>query len=67
MREKTIYSTKEAAQFLELSVQGVKHHIYNTKDLAPDGKIGQAIYFTRSNLESFKTIKRKAGRPPHDN
>ena len=44
--------------------QGLKHHIYQAKDLAPDAKIGQALIFRQSTLDAFLEHKRAPGRPP---
>ena len=61
---KEIYSTKEAAEYLGLSVQGIKHHIYTSGDLVPDAKIGRNLVFTKATLDNFESQKRTPGRPP---
>jgi hypothetical protein len=58
------YSTPEAAAYLGLSVSVVKHHIYQTKRLRPDGKVGKNMVFTKRTLDAFKGEARKGGRPP---
>ena len=61
---KPIYSTAEAAEYLGISVQGLKHHIYVAKDLEPDGKIGRSLFFTQATLDILNDQKRQPGRPP---
>ncbi len=58
-----IYDTKGAAQYLKLSVPGIKYHIYQTRLLKPDGKVGPALQFHRSTLNNFRARRRKPGRP----
>ena len=60
---KMVYSTAEAAEYLNISVQGIKHHLYVSCDLEPDGKIGRNLFFTLATLDKLKTQKRKPGRP----
>lgn len=59
-----LLSTNEAAEFLGLSVATVKYHIYTSKQLVPDAKIGKTLVFRRSTLEAFQKTKRGPGRPP---
>lgn len=68
MENSNIFDLKGAAAYLGLKPTSVKHHIYVTKTLRPDGKIGKSLIFTRSTLDAFMAIKRVAGRPriaPH--
>ncbi|MHB0937119.1 MAG: hypothetical protein ACYC6A_12090 [Armatimonadota bacterium] len=58
-----IFAIDEAADYLGMSVPGVKKHIYQLKDLHPE-KTDPAVIFTRFELDRFKnTPRRKAGRP----
>ena len=52
-----MYSTKEAAEYLGMTVAGIKYHLYVAKDLKPDKKIGQALVFLKSTLDEFKKRK----------
>ena len=54
MTDETLFSTREAAHYLRLSVAGVKYHVYHSKRLKPDKKVGQALIFTRATLDRFR-------------
>ena len=50
---KDILSTSEAARFLGLHVQTVKHHYYHSKRLRAK-MVGGVLVFHRKELESFR-------------
>jgi len=62
--DEELLSTKEAAAYVGLSVQGLKHHLYQVKDLSADAKVGQTLIFRKSTLDAFLETKRSPGRPP---
>ncbi len=57
-----IFSTVEAAKYLELSVSALKYHIYISKTIVPR-KVGNSYMFTQEQLDSFQSDRRKPGRP----
>jgi len=59
-RKVKLYSTKEAAAYLNLSVSGVKHYVYIAKKLKPIKK-GNSLVFTQEQLDILS--RRKPGRP----
>ncbi|MHB9133474.1 MAG: helix-turn-helix domain-containing protein [Armatimonadota bacterium] len=61
--QSSIFSTEEAAEYLQLSVQAVKYHVYTAGDLKAV-KIGPTLAFFENELERFKSTPRpKRGRP----
>jgi len=63
---KQVFSTKEAAEYLNLSVASVKYHLYHAKDLKGE-PFGNSLMFTKEDLDHFKVNKRPAGRPKIQN
>lgn len=56
-----LYSTKDAAEYLNLSVAAVKYHI---RERNLKGQlIGNSIVFTQDELDNFNSTKRPPGRP----
>ena len=60
--ELELFSTKEAADYLGVAVTTLKKHLYVTKLLAPPKKVGQALVFTRAQLDEFQARRRPVGR-----
>lgn len=58
-----LLSSQEAAEYLGLTLPGLKHHLYESKDLEPDAKIGRTLVFRRSTLDAFSGRKRGRGHP----
>lgn len=58
-----LYSTREAAAYLDIKLATLKHHLYVAKDLLPDGVIGKSLIFQRVTLDRFASLKRAPGRP----
>jgi len=56
-----LYSTKEAALYLGISVDALKYHIYQG-NITPQ-KVGHSLVFTQDELEHFKVNRRPQGRP----
>jgi len=54
-----LYSTAQAAQYLNVHVGTIKRHLYQTRLLKPSGKLGGRLFFTRDILDTFD-----ASRPP---
>ena len=50
---KDVLSTSEAASFLGIHVQTVKHHVYYSKRIRGK-KVGGVLVFHRKELESFR-------------
>ena len=59
---KQVFSTKEAAKYLALSVRSVYYHLYQAKDLKGE-PLGNSLMFTKETLDNFKLNKRSPGRP----
>ena len=56
------YSLREAAEYLALKPETLKHHYYKTKKL--EGRcIGRTLIFTRVQLDKFAETPRPVGRP----
>ncbi len=59
---KQVFSTKEAAEYLKLSVASIKYHLYHARDLRGE-PFGNSLMFTKETLDQFKINKRPPGRP----
>ena len=62
MKIKQFFSTKEAAEYLNLGVRSIYYHLYRAKDLRSE-LIGNSLMFTREELDRFHSNKRPSGRP----
>ncbi len=60
----TVYDVSGAADFLGLDIATIKYHVYRSKTLLPDGKIGRSIFFYEDTLIAWQSNKRARGRPP---
>ena len=56
-----LFSTKEAADKLGMTIRGVWYHIHRGH-LIPT-KVGKTLVFTQDQLEQFRLTRRPAGRP----
>lgn len=56
-----LYSTREAAEYLVLTVAGLWYHLQR-EHLAP-AKVGGSLVFTQQELDDFQRNRRPAGRP----
>jgi len=56
-----LFSTKEAAEYLDMTVRGVWYHIRHGH-LAPV-KVGNTLVFTKDQLDHFQLTRRPPGRP----
>lgn len=56
-----LYSTREAAEYLGLSIPGLKYHLYQARDLTPQ-KVGKTLVFTCSELDRFRQSRRQPRR-----
>jgi len=61
-----IFNTIQAAEYLGISFPTIKHHIYHTKKLKADQKIGGRLFFQKETLDAFNENRRKPGRPRAD-
>lgn len=60
-----LFTTKQAADYLNLTERGVRKHIYETKRLHPARQIGRALMFTKDELDRFaRDENRKRGPKP---
>lgn len=60
-----LYTTEEAAEYLGLTLDGIKKHIHRVE---PDRRLrgierGGVLVFTREALDAFNSTRRPAGRP----
>lgn len=60
--KKALFSTTEAAEYLNLSLAAIKYHIYQAKSLSGQ-LIGNSLVFTKDQLDQFKLVRRPQGRP----
>lgn len=58
-----IYSTREAAEYVGLSIFTLRHHIFERGDLIADTKKGNRLLFTRQTLDRWKKTRLSGGRP----
>ena len=58
-----IFGTVQAAEYLGISFPTLKYHIYYSKQLVPDQRIGGRLIFEKGTLDEFARTRRKAGRP----
>lgn len=56
-----LYSTREAAQYLDLTESALKYHIYQG-NIKPQ-KVGHSLVFTQAQLDKFNKTRRPQGRP----
>ena len=56
-----IYSTKEAAKYLGITVSGIWSHI-QAGHIIPQ-KVGKTLVFTQDQLDQFQATRKPAGRP----
>jgi len=61
------YGIAEAAEYLGLSISGLKHHLYPERNLCPIrvGE-GRVLMFTQEMLDTFLANRRRPGRPRKD-
>lgn len=63
----TDYTITEAAAYLGVSVNRMKHHVHHLNTLRPTGKRGKYSTFSQASLEEVReiiTAQPTAGRPP---
>lgn len=62
------YTSEQAAQYLGLSVRTIRYYVA-TQRLTPSRRVGRGFLFTLEELNRFKALPRKGGRPkkPRDN
>ena len=57
-----LYSTKQAAEYIGISLPTLKYHLYIAKNLSAP-KVGNSLVFTQEMLDEFKANRRGPGRP----
>lgn len=62
---KRVFSTKEAANYLGVSIRTMKYHIHTGKNLHGT-LIGHSLIFTQEELDAFQRNRRDRGRPPKE-
>ncbi len=60
MLENVLYTSREAARYLELSVSTVKYHVYKS-GLLQGHLIGKTRVFTKDELDVFRAADYKPG------
>lgn len=55
-----LFSVKDAAEYLGMSRQGVKWHVYQTKLLSGQ-LLGKTLVFTQAELDKFRDLDIKPG------
>ena len=60
-----LFSTRQAAEYLGLSLSAIKYHIHEAKTITGE-LIGNSLIFTQEELDRFKENKRPQGRPRKD-
>lgn len=60
----TLYSTKEAAAYLEMPVATFKHAVWQGKKITPDGYLGRNPYWTQETLDNIKEGTENLNVPP---
>lgn len=56
-------TTKEAAEYVGMSVRAFREHLYNQKDVQKDDQYHGANRYSRHTLEKFRAARRPRGRP----
>ena len=60
-----VFTTREAATYLGLSVDGLRYHV-KRGNVKPDRMAGGRLLFSRETLETLRTGRRAPGRPPKE-
>lgn len=63
-KPETLYGIEDAAAYLGMTVRTLRYHIYNSKRLAPDKRIGATLIFRQSTLDTFAEEPRIGGKRP---
>jgi len=57
------FTLAEAARYLGVHIQTLKHHLKYQQDLAPDARPGGVLLFRQETLDEFQKRRVPAGRP----
>lgn len=57
-----LYDTKQAAEYLGLSIPGLKYHVHVAHNIIPQ-KLGRTLVYTQEQLDQFQATRRSPGRP----
>ena len=63
MADLNVFTTKEAAAYLGMTVRGVEYHVFEARDLRPDRIVGTVAIYSKETLDDFQKRRRKPGRP----
>lgn len=63
VEQRQFYDTASAAEYLGLTLDGIKRYIHRTKTLMPSAIVGKSFVFTRERLDEFAATMKPAGRP----
>lgn len=63
-KPEALYGIEDAAAYLGLTVRTLRYHIYQSKRLAPDKRIGATLIFRQSTLDAFAEEPRISGKRP---
>lgn len=58
-----LLTIRQAAEYLNVAVVTIKHHVYKTGNLKADYRIGRQLLFKRSTLDDFNRNRHPGGRP----
>lgn len=50
------YTAVEAAEYLGVKYSWIRHHLFNTRLLVPDGKRGNKSIFSKKTLDAFRNV-----------
>ncbi len=53
-----LYSTREAAAYVGLSLQGFKYHVHTTKTIERQ-LVGHSLVFTQEQLDEFRARRER--------
>lgn len=59
-----LFGLAEAAEYMGVAETTLRYHIYNSKRLAPDKKIGATLIFRKSTIDAFAEEPRVSGKRP---
>lgn len=61
-----IYTLKEAAVYLGVSIHDVRKHVYQLRDLTPNARMGNVRVFTKDVLDDFARTWSRRKRQHHN-
>lgn len=61
--EAKMYETADAAEYLGITIDGLKYYINRAKTLKADGRVGRSLVFSKETLDTFNANRQGPGRP----